>query len=57
MKKFGRIPLLRQTGDAQGTKKWKKGYDRKRGKALARKEAYRKEWRAFYLFYKFFRIY
>lgn len=44
MKKLGRIPLPRQKGGAQGTKKGKRGYDRKREKERARKEAYQKQW-------------
>lgn len=39
MKKLGRIPLPRQKGGAQTTKKGKRGYDRKREKQKFRKEA------------------
>lgn len=35
---LGRIPLPRQKGGAQGTKKGKKGYNRKREKQKFRKE-------------------
>lgn len=50
MKILGRIPLPRQTGGAQGTKKGKRGYDRKRDKSVFQKEtshswqAYQKNW-------------
>lgn len=52
MKKIlGRIPLPRQKGGAQGTKKGKRGYDRKRDKSAFKKEvrlvggqAYQKNW-------------
>jgi len=40
MKKLGRIPLPRQKGGAQGTKKGKRGYDRKREKQHFKKEVY-----------------
>lgn len=39
MKILGRIPLPRQTGGAQGSKKGKKGYNRKREKSAFKKEA------------------
>ena len=37
---LGRIPLPRQKGGAQGTKKGQKGYNRKREKAHLQKEAF-----------------
>lgn len=40
MKTLGRIPLPRQKGGAQGTKKGKRGYSRKREKNRFRKEVY-----------------
>lgn len=36
---LGRIPLPRNTGGAQGTKKGKKGYDRKKDKEVLNEDS------------------